>query len=117
MKKQQKKKKQQKTQKKENDDDHNGRRTTTTTTTTIPPTTYLEQVREGGDELSLHGGRGFVDFVGVVVVERVLEELPRVGQTLNHRIHEACVAQIAQTLQSRVLQRVATRGHGGRRRR
>ena len=65
-------------------------------------------MREGVHELSLHGGGGLVDFVGEVVVEGELEKRASVGQALDHRIHEARVAEIPQTFQSVALQRVVT---------
>ena len=61
---------------------------------------------EGGHQLSLHGGSGLVDVVGVSVVERVFQQLASVAQALDHRIHETRVAQVSQPLQTAILQRM-----------
>lgn len=52
------------------------------------------------DERALHAGERGVDVLHVLVLHQVLQQRPRVGQALQHAVHEARVADVAQTVQT-----------------
>ena len=59
----------------------------------------METFHEG----SVHGRRGGVDVARIVFGDDVLEQRPGVAQTLQDRVHETRVADVAETHQTRVL--------------
>lgn len=51
-------------------------------------------------ELALHGRERGVDVAHGALGARVLQQRPRVGQALQHAVHEARVADVAETVET-----------------